>query len=64
MTTPIVPSLIDEQLADIERKLAIIGFGQPFNELIGLPRETPVRDLTKRLAMIQKGRSIAVRVRP
>lgn len=64
MTTSPVKNLIDEQLDDIERKLAIMGFGLPFNELIGLPRETPVRDLTKRLAMIQKGRRIAVRVRP
>jgi hypothetical protein len=63
MTTPIVKSLIDEQLDDIERKLAVIGFGLPFNEVLGLPRETAVCDLTKRLAPIQKGRRIAVRVR-
>jgi hypothetical protein len=64
MTTPIVKSLIDEQLDDIERKLAVMGFGLPFNEVLGLPRETAVCDLTKRLAPIQKGRRIAVRVRP
>ncbi|SDJ39978.1 hypothetical protein [Pseudomonas abietaniphila] len=63
MSTPIVKSLIDEQLDDIERKLAVMGFGLPFNELLGLPRETAVCDLTKRLAPIQKGRRIAVRVR-
>ncbi|WP_460044171.1 hypothetical protein [Pseudomonas sp. S2_H01] len=64
MSTPIVKSLIDEQLDDIERKLAVMGFGLPFNEVLGLPRETPVCNLTKRLAPIQRGRRIAVRVRP
>jgi len=63
MTTPVVKSLIDEQLDDIERKLAVMGFGLPFNEVLGLPRETAVCDLTKHLAPIQKGRRIAVRVR-
>jgi hypothetical protein len=63
MTTPVVKSLIEEQLDDIERKLAVMGFGLPFNEVLGLPRETAVCDLPKRLAPIQKGRRIAVRVR-
>jgi len=38
MTTPIVKSLADEQLDDIERRIAILGFGLPFNELIGRKR--------------------------
>ena len=63
MTTPIVKSLIDEQLDDIERKLAVMGFGLPFNEIIGLPREMLVSDLKQRLAPSMKGRRIAVRVR-
>lgn len=64
MTTPLVPSLIDEQLDDIERKLAVMGFGLPFNEIIGKPREMLVCDLKQRLAPSMKGRRIAVRVRP
>jgi hypothetical protein len=64
MTTQIVPSLLDEQLDDIERKLAVMGFGLPFNEVIGKPREMLVRDLKQRLAPSMKGRRIAVRVRP
>lgn len=64
MSQPIVTSLIDEQIADIERKLAVMGFGLPFNEIIGLPRETRVIDLKRRLAPSMKGRRIAVRVRP
>uniref|UniRef100_A0AAU6W6C5 Uncharacterized protein n=1 Tax=Pseudomonas phage Aurca01 TaxID=3138527 RepID=A0AAU6W6C5_9VIRU len=64
MSTPIVPSLIEEQLADIDRKFAIMGFGLPFNEVIGKPREMPVCELTQRLAPSMKGRRILVRVRP
>lgn len=33
MTTPPVKTLIDEQLDDIERRIAILGFGLPFNEV-------------------------------
>ncbi|WAH56581.1 hypothetical protein LZ023_26745 [Pseudomonas silvicola] len=63
MTQPIVKSLIDEQLDDIERRIAILGFGLPFNEVIGQPREMLVCDLKRRLAPSMKGRRIAVRVR-
>jgi hypothetical protein len=64
MSTPIVKSLIDEQLEDVERRIAILGFGLPFNEIIGKPREMRVCDLKQRLAPSMKGRRIAVRVRP
>jgi hypothetical protein len=64
MSQPIVKSSIDDQIADIERSLAIMGFGLPFNEVIGLPRETRIVDLKQRLAPSMKGRRIAVRVRP
>lgn len=63
MTTPIVKTLVDEQLDDIERKIALLGFGLPFNELIGRGREELVRDLPQRLATTMKGGRIAVRVR-
>lgn len=64
MTTPILKTLIDEQVDDIERRIAILGFGLPFNELIGRKREDLVRDLPQRLAPTMKGGRIAVRVRP
>ena len=64
MTTPIVKSLAEEHLDDIERRIAILGFGLPFNELIGRKREDLVRDLPQRLAPTMKGGRIAVRVRP
>ncbi|KFF43692.1 hypothetical protein JH25_07875 [Pseudomonas sp. BRG-100] len=64
MTTPVVKTLIDDQLDDIERRIAILGFGLPFNELIGRKREDLVRDLPQRLAPTMKGGRIAVRVRP
>lgn len=64
MSTAPVKSLIDEQLEQIERTLAVISFGLPFNDAVGLPRETPVSSLTRRLGATMKGRRIAVRVRP
>ena len=64
MTTAPVKSLIDSQLDDIESKIAMLGFGLPFNELIGRKREDLVRDLPQRLAPTIKGGRIAVRVRP
>ncbi|UIN53582.1 hypothetical protein [Pseudomonas kribbensis] len=64
MTTPIVTTLVDEQLADIERKIAILGFGLPFNEVIGRKREDLVQDLPQRLSVTMKGGRIAARVRP
>ncbi|MNH11845.1 hypothetical protein D3C79_713710 [compost metagenome] len=64
MTTSPVKSIVDEQLEQIERTLAVISFGIPFNEAIGLPRETPVASLRRRLSATMKGRRIAVRVRP
>ncbi|MBD9585788.1 hypothetical protein IB254_01850 [Pseudomonas sp. PDM03] len=64
MTTPPVKSLIDEQLDEIESKLIMLGFGLPFNEVIGQPRERAVSSLPQRLATTMKGGRIAVRVRP
>ena len=64
MTTSPVKSLIDEQLDDIERKIALLGFGLPFNEVIGRQRDELVANLPQRLAPTMKGRRIAVRVRP
>jgi hypothetical protein len=64
MSTTPVKSLIDEQLEDIENKIALLGFGLPFNEVIGRKREDLVANLPQRLAPTMKGRRIAVRVRP
>ena len=64
MSTAPVKTLIDEQLEDIERRIAILGFGLPFNEVIGRKREELVANLPQRLAVIMKGGRIAVRVRP
>lgn len=64
MSTPIVKSLVDEQLDEIERRIALLGFGLPFNELIGRKREELVANLPQRLAPSMKGKRIAVRVRP
>ena len=64
MTTPMVKTLAEEQLDAIERRIAILGFGLPFNSLIGRKREDLVRDLPQRLAPTMKGGRIAVRVRP
>lgn len=64
MTTPLVKSLVDEQFDDIERRIAILGFGLPFNEVIGRKREDLVDSLPQRLSVIMKGGRIAVRARP
>lgn len=64
MTTSPVKTLIDEQLDEIESKLILLGFGLPFNEVIGKPREMRVANLPRRLASTMKGGRIAVRVRP
>ncbi|CAI8807610.1 TubC_N domain-containing protein [Pseudomonas chlororaphis] len=56
MSTPPVKTLIDEQLAEIERSLAILG--------AGLPRDLPVSVIPPKLAAAIKGGRIAVRVRP
>lgn len=64
MTSPPVKSLIDDQLDEIESKLIMLGFGLPFNEVIGQPRERAVASLPQRLAATMKGGRIAVRVRP
>jgi len=64
MSTAPVKSLIDEQMDEIERKIAILGFGLPFNEVIGRKREDLVKDLDAPLSVIMKGGRIAVRVRP
>ncbi|AZC52313.1 hypothetical protein C4K35_4744 [Pseudomonas chlororaphis subsp. piscium] len=64
MSTPPVKTLIDEQLDEIEAKLIMLGFGLPFNEVIGQPRERAVASLPQRLGPTMKGGRIAVRVRP
>ena len=64
MTTPPVKTLVDEQLDDIERRIAILGFGIPFNEMIGRKREDLVDNLPQRLSVTMKGGRIAVRARP
>ncbi|OJT50019.1 MULTISPECIES: hypothetical protein [Pseudomonas] len=64
MTTPPVKTLVDEQLDDIERRIAILGFGLPFNEVIGRKREDLVDSLPLRLSVTMKGGRIAVRARP
>ena len=63
MSTAPVKSLIDEQIDEIESKLIMLGFGLPFNELIGRKREERVEDLPQRLAVTMKGGRVAVRVR-
>lgn len=63
-TTPIVKSLIDEQLEEIERGLAIIAHGIPFYQVIGKSPDFKVCDLKVRLSTTQKGNKIAVRARP
>lgn len=50
MTTPLYPSSADEQIADIERKLAIMGFGVPSVEL---PESMAVPE--DRVLMVFKG---------
>lgn len=64
MSTAPVKTLIDEQIDDIERRIAILGYGLPFNEVIGRKREDLVRDLPARLSVTMKGGRIAARVRP
>lgn len=63
MSTPIVKTLNEELIDDIERRIAILGFGLPFNEVIGRKREDLVKDLDAPLSVIMKGGRIAVRVR-
>ncbi|WP_339539132.1 hypothetical protein [Pseudomonas sp. RA_15y_Pfl2_54] len=64
MTTPPVKTLVDEQFDDIERRFAILGFGLPFNEVIGRKRDDLVDNLPQRLSVTMKGGRIAVRARP
>lgn len=64
MSTAPVKTLNDELIDDIERRIAILGFGLPFNEVIGRKREDLVADLPQRLAPTMKGGRIGVRVRP
>ncbi|MNJ77256.1 hypothetical protein D3C81_1945490 [compost metagenome] len=64
MSTAPVKSLIDEQCDEIEARLVMLGFGLPFNEVIGQPRERAVASLPRRLSATMKGGRIAVRVRP
>ncbi|MCY1184370.1 hypothetical protein D9M73_250580 [compost metagenome] len=64
MSTAPVKSLIEEQCDEIEARLVMLGFGLPFNEVIGQPRERAVASLPRRLSATMKGGRIAVRVRP
>lgn len=64
MSAAPVKTLIDEQIEEIESKLIMLGFGLPFNEVIGMSRERKVSSLPQRLAATMKGGRIAVRVRP
>jgi hypothetical protein len=58
MTSPIVKSLIDEEIESIERRLAIIAFGLPRDELIAdLPASMAVPG--DRVLMVFKGISWA-----
>ncbi|UZJ58599.1 hypothetical protein OKW98_18655 [Pseudomonas sp. KU26590] len=50
MTTPLYPSLAEEQIADIERRLTILGFGAPSVEL---PESMAVPE--DRVLMVFKG---------
>ncbi|WP_212625102.1 hypothetical protein [Pseudomonas sp. PP3] len=63
MSTPPVKTLIDEQIDDIERKIALLAFGLPFNEVIGRKPEELVASLRQRLSVTMKGGRIAVRAR-
>lgn len=63
MTTPPVKTLVDEHLDDIERRIAILGFGLPFNEVIGRQPDELVASLPQRLSVTMKGGRIAVRAR-
>lgn len=56
MSTAPVKSLIDEQIEEIERCLAVISFG--------LPREWPVQQLKPQVVSAIKAGQIAVRPRP
>lgn len=56
MTTPPVKNLVDEQLDEIERSLAVIG--------AGIPREFPVAALPLKLVDAIKAGRIAVRAKP
>jgi hypothetical protein len=50
MSTPLYPTISDEQIADIERSLAILGFGAPSVEL---PEHMAVPE--DRVLMVFKG---------
>lgn len=56
MSTAPVKSLIDEQIEEIERCLAVISFG--------LPRDLPVQQLKPEIVAAIKAGQIAVRPRP
>ena len=64
LTPALVKTLADEQFDDIERRIAILRFGLPFNEVIGRKREDLVDSLPQRLSVTMKGGRIAVRARP
>lgn len=56
MSTAPVKTLLDEQIEEIERSLAIVG--------AGVPRELPIAALPPKLVAAIKSGRIAVRTRP
>lgn len=62
MTTPLVPTLTDDQVAELPP--VIIRYGIPVHEVIGRSREVLVNALPQRLGITLKGGRVAVRVRP
>jgi hypothetical protein len=63
MTTAPISKHGRQRPAFDERTTALVGFGLPFNEVLGHPREFLVADLPHQLAATMKGGRIAVRVR-
>jgi hypothetical protein len=64
MTTAAVTTLIDEQIAEIERSIAVLTFAAPVNETYLMPRNVPVSSLPRRVSCTFKGKRVAVRSRP
>ena len=55
--------LTEQQPGNADCSVALLGFGLPFNEVIGKPRDMRVADLPRRLTATQKGKRIAVQAR-
>jgi hypothetical protein len=61
MSTAPYPTLIDEQLAEIERAIAILSFGAPINDTLLMPRDVPVSSLPRRVSCNFKGKRVSLR---